>query len=49
MWKRYTDLCPVISITNAQSFDYWGDKTMYEALHGNDDKELIRLKLLARK
>jgi glycogen phosphorylase len=45
MWKYYNDLCPLISITNAQSFSYWADKKMYELLQENKDDELVKLKI----
>lgn len=49
MWKDYTGLCPIISITNAQNFKYWADKNMYEALNENDDKLLTTGKLEQKK
>lgn len=48
MWKNYDDLCPLISITNAQSFNYWADKKMYESLQENKDAELINLKIAGK-
>lgn len=37
IWKKH-DVCPIISITNAQNFNYWANKEMYEALeHGGPE------------
>jgi glycogen phosphorylase len=37
MWKKYENVCPIISITNAQNWRYWADKQLYRALdEGND-------------
>lgn len=30
MWGKYKGICKIISITNAQEFDYWADKKLYE-------------------
>ncbi len=30
MWGRYKGICKIISITNAQEFDYWADKELYD-------------------
>lgn len=30
MWGKYQGICKIISITNAQNFDYWADKKLYE-------------------
>ena len=29
MWSRYEDICPIVSITNAQNWRYWADKQLY--------------------
>lgn len=44
MWKEYPGICPMISITNAQNYAYWGAKDMYETLHNKEDETLRRLK-----
>lgn len=44
LWQNYPDICKIISITNAQNFNYWGDKEMYLALRENDDDALRRIK-----
>lgn len=36
MWESHEGICPIISITNAQNFDYWADKGLYEAVRRND-------------
>jgi len=37
MWKHYEGICPIISITNAQNWQYWADKQLYKAMDANDD------------
>ncbi|HEY8894523.1 MAG TPA: alpha-glucan family phosphorylase [Niastella sp.] len=38
MWQNYEEICPIISITNAQNYNYWADHEMYnEALNNNID------------
>jgi len=37
MWSKYTGICPIISITNAQNWSYWADKQLYRGMEeGND-------------
>jgi len=37
MWGKYTGICPIVSITNAQNWRYWADKQSYRAMEeGND-------------
>jgi len=37
MWKKYSDICPIISITNSQNWRYWADKQLYKFMEeGND-------------
>jgi starch phosphorylase len=37
MWNTYTNICPIISITNAQNWKYWADKQLYNFKEeGND-------------
>ena len=43
-WQHYNDICPLISITNAQSFSYWHDPQLYAALKQNNDNDLWRRK-----
>jgi len=38
MWGKYSDICPIISITNSQNWRYWADKQLYKyADEGNDN------------
>jgi starch phosphorylase len=37
MWSRFTDICPILSITNAQNWRYWADKQLYRFREDNDD------------
>ena len=37
MWSHYENICPIISITNAQNWHYWADKQLYRSMEeGND-------------
>lgn len=37
MWKVYPGICEIISITNAQNWNYWADKQLYRHFNqGND-------------
>lgn len=37
MWEKYTGVCPIKSITNAQNWRYWADKQLYRFMEeGND-------------
>ena len=49
MWKKYTSLCPVISITNAQNFTYWADHAMYTAIEEDNTAALQTEKLSGKK
>ncbi|HBH24785.1 MAG TPA: alpha-glucan family phosphorylase [Cytophagales bacterium] len=44
MWGKYSDICPIISITNAQNKKYWADKDLYRAMESKDDEALIARK-----
>jgi starch phosphorylase len=37
MWKKYDNICPIISITNAQNYRYWADKQLYRFKEAGDD------------
>jgi starch phosphorylase len=37
MWSRYSDICPIVSITNAQNWRYWADKQLYRFMEAGDD------------
>ncbi len=37
MWSKYEGICPIISITNAQNYNYWADKQLYDKMEKQDD------------
>ena len=37
MWEKYENICPIISITNAQNWRYWADKQLYRFKEAGDD------------
>jgi starch phosphorylase len=37
MWRRYENICPILSITNAQNWRYWADKQLYRFREDNND------------
>jgi len=37
MWGKYENICPIISITNAQNWTYWADKQLYKFREAGDD------------
>ena len=37
MWGKYDDICPILSVTNAQNWRYWSDKALYQARESGDD------------
>src|SRR6478752_6395163 len=37
MWSKYSGICPIIYITNAQNWSYWADKQLYKKLEENDN------------
>lgn len=37
MWGKYDNICPIISITNAQNWRYWADKQLYKFMEAGDD------------
>ena len=50
MWGKYENICPIISITNAQNWRYWADKQLYRAAEeGNDSLWDDRKKYLKRR
>src|SRR4051812_46276401 len=50
LWSKYNNICPIISITNAQNWRYWADKQMYNAMEeGNDVVFDDRKKYLKRR
>lgn len=44
MWKSYSGICPIISITNSQNQKYWQDPELRQALESNNDTALISRK-----
>jgi starch phosphorylase len=37
MWSKYEGICPILSVTNAQNWRYWSDKSLYKSREeGND-------------
>lgn len=49
MWGTYEDVCPIISITNAQNFSYWHNPGLYEALDSNDYVALQQAKIMGKR
>lgn len=50
MWKKYDNICPIISITNSQNWRYWSDKQLYLFMEeGNDWAFDDRKKYLKRR
>jgi glycogen phosphorylase len=37
MWSKYSGICPIVSITNAQNWRYWADKQLYKKMEEGDD------------
>ena len=37
MWGKYKNICPIISITNAQNWRYWADKELYRKMEESND------------
>jgi starch phosphorylase len=49
MYKSYSDISPIVHITNAQDSHYWADEMLYETLRMNHEKlRLSRKKTLKR-
>jgi starch phosphorylase len=38
MWEKYDDICPILSVTNAQNWRYWSDKALYKAREEGADE-----------
>ncbi len=50
MWEEYSNICPIVSITNAQNKKFWADKPLQNAYDEYDDYGLVaRKKHLKRK
>jgi starch phosphorylase len=37
MWQKYEDICPILSVTNAQNWRYWSDKALYRSREDGND------------
>ncbi len=37
MWSKYSNICPITSITNAQNWRYWADKQLYHFKQEQND------------
>ena len=48
LWQRYKDVCPIISVTNAQNFIYWADKELYAAVIDNNLPGLQKRKMTGK-
>ncbi len=44
IWERYNDICPIISITNTQNWQYWADKDLYKLSESGDDEAFDKRK-----
>ena len=50
MWGKYTGICEIKAITNAQDFKYWADKPLYNAREEREDEEFdFRKKYLKKR
>jgi starch phosphorylase len=50
LWKKYENVCPIISITNSQNWRYWSDKQLYKFMEeGNEWAFDDRKKYLKRR
>lgn len=49
MWNKYSDICEIISITNAQNWSYWSDKQIYRAMDENNDAAYDDRKIFLKK
>lgn len=39
MWGKYSGICSITSITNAQNYRYWADKTLYRTSEVQNDED----------
>jgi starch phosphorylase len=49
MWSKYDEICKIISITNAQNWNYWADEQLYDAKDKNDNAKLDDRKRFLKK
>ena len=48
-WTKHGGICNIISITNAQNYQYWHHPGLYQALHDNDDEAMKKIKSEGKK
>ncbi len=44
IWNKYDNICPIISITNAQNKKYWADPVLYNAIETEDTDLFLKRK-----
>lgn len=49
MWGKYEKICPIISITNSQNWNYWADKQLNRFAEAGDDHGLDERKRYMKK
>lgn len=49
MWGSEHDICPILSITNAQNFQFWHDKELYLALNESNHEKIREIKRKRKK
>jgi starch phosphorylase len=49
MWDKYDNICEITSITNAQNWNYWADKKLYNYMDENKTEEFIDRKRYLKK
>jgi len=49
LWSKYENICPIISITNAQNWRYWADEQLYQAMGDNNDAAFDSRKTFLKK
>ncbi len=49
MWGKYSGICDITSITNAQTWTYWADKQLYRYMEEQDEAAFIDRKRYLKK
>lgn len=49
MWDKYSGICDITSITNAQNWTYWADKQLYRYMEEQDEAAFIDRKRYLKK
>jgi starch phosphorylase len=49
MWNKFEGICDITSITNAQNWNYWADKKLYQSMIDKDAEGFIDRKLYLKK